>query len=273
MPSPTESVLIALVKDRGDHAILHRKLWYRIPVESAPKMVTQRQVKIMGFYLPATFGDKLRYKIHHFGRVARIVEASRQELFPDEPAGSVKANKLYYKIELESIHPLPQPIVSRRGHRLLFVPTTEEKFFYTQDLNVLFNASPLEDLLFEKMRSLGITAERQWLEFVDNERRYWLDFAIFCKDGSIDIECDGDRYHNAPDQVKYDKRRNNELTSRGWSVLRYGTDRLKTSLDYVMEEIADTVNTLKGLSAIGDLPGGYLNPPRPPENEQPGFFD
>ena len=61
MPSPTrtESVLVALVKDRADHAILHRELWYRIPVESAPKIVTERRVKIMGFYLPAEFGDDM----------------------------------------------------------------------------------------------------------------------------------------------------------------------------------------------------------------------
>lgn len=75
-PHP-ESVLVALLKDRADHAILHRQLWYRIPVESAPKIVTERRVKIMGFYLPAVFGEEHRWKIHHFGRVRKIAEATR----------------------------------------------------------------------------------------------------------------------------------------------------------------------------------------------------
>ncbi len=272
-PAHTESVLVALVKDRADHAILHRELWYRIPVETAPKMIAQKQARYMGFYLPAVFGGDMKWKIHHYGKVRDITETSRRELFPEEPTGSTKAHKKYYRIELESLEFLPQPIVSRRGHRLLFVPTTEEKFFNTQDLNALFNASPLEDLLFEKMRSLEIMSERQWLVHIDKERRYWLDFAVFCKDGAIDVECDGDRYHNAPDQVKYDKSRNNELTSQGWSVLRYTTEMLKTRIDYVMEEVADTINQRKGLAPVGDLRGGYLNLPRPPKKGQLGLFD
>jgi very-short-patch-repair endonuclease len=269
--SHIESVLIALVKDRADHAILHEQLWYRIPVESAPKIVVQKKVRYMGFYLPAVFGEAQKWQIQHYGKVGRIAEVTRQELFPNEPVGSTKAQKKYYRIELESLESLSQPIVSRRGHRLLFVPTTEEKFFNTQDLNALFNASPLEDLLFEKMRALGIISERQWLVHIDKTRKYWLDFAIFCKEGCIDVECDGDRYHNAPDQVKYDKTRNNELTTQGWSVLRYPTETLTTRMDYVMEEITDNINRYKGL-AKQEGRGGYVNLPRPSKNGQMNLF-
>jgi len=236
-------------------------------------MVIKKQVKYMGFYLPSKFGDEQKWKIHHYGKVKRITIASRQELFQKEPPGSEKADKRYYKIELEAIEALKQPIVSQRGHRLLFVPTTEQKFFQACDLNALFNASPLEDTLFDRMQSLLIPSERQWLVEYGARQKYWLDFAIFCKDGAIDIECDGDRFHNAPDQVKYDKRRNNELTKLGWSVLRYPTEEINSNLDKVIEEIVDTIHQCKGLDVAAESTGRYLTIPRPPKNGQLGLFD
>jgi very-short-patch-repair endonuclease len=263
-----ENVLVVLVKDRADHAILHQQLWYRIPVDSAPNIVKQGKVKYMGFYLPSKFGDEQKWKIHHYGKVKRITEATRQELFPKEPLGSSKANKRYFKIELEMVEALTQPIVSHRGHRLLFVPTTEQKFFQARNLNSLFNASPLEDLLFEKLEALNIPSERQWLVEYGEKRKYWLDFAIFCNDGAVDVECDGDRYHLAPDQVKYDKGRNNELTSLGWSVLRFSTDELTNKINYVMEKIVDTINQREGPIGIG-----YLTIPRLSKNGQLGLFN
>lgn len=262
-----ETVLVALVKDRADHAILHQQLWYRIPVESAPYIVAKRQAKYMGFYLPSKFGDAQKWKIHHYGKVKRIAEVARQELFPNEPLTSTKAQKRYFKIELEGLEALQQPIVSRRGHRLLFVPTTEQKFFQARNLNSLFNASPLEDLLFDQLESLKIPSERQWLVEYGEKRKYWLDFAIFCNNGAVDVECDGDRYHLAPDQVKYDKSRNNELISLGWSVLRFSTDDLTNKMNYVMEKVADTVNQRNGVSEVG-----YLTLPRVPKNGQLGLF-
>jgi hypothetical protein len=53
--SAAETVLVALVKGRADHAILHQQGWYRIPVDSAPSVVRQGKVKYLGFYLPSVF--------------------------------------------------------------------------------------------------------------------------------------------------------------------------------------------------------------------------
>lgn len=268
-----DTVLVALVKSPADHAILHRQHWYRIPVDKSPKLVSERRVRYLGFYLPGAFGEALRWQIHHYGQVKRIVEASRRELFPEEPAASPKAATRYYKIELESLQALPQPIVSRRGHRLVFVPTTEEKFFRAGNLNSLFHASPLEDSLFARMEALGIAAERQWLEYVDKNRRYFLDFAIFCQQGKIDVECDGDRYHNAPDQVQYDKHRNNELTTLGWSVLRYTTADIEGRLDRVMEEIVRNIHQCQGLATDEGATNSYITLPFSPQQGQGNLFE
>ena len=43
--SQKENVLVALVKDKNDHVILHEKHWYRIPIESAPTIVRKQDVQ------------------------------------------------------------------------------------------------------------------------------------------------------------------------------------------------------------------------------------
>ena len=73
------------------------------------------------------------------------------------------------------------------------------------------------------MLDMRIVFEREYGVRVNKERNYLLDFAVFCKKGQIDVECDGDQYHMGYDNVIYDKTRNNELESDKWKVLRYTT--------------------------------------------------
>jgi very-short-patch-repair endonuclease len=66
---------------------------------------------------------------------------------------------------------------------------------------------------------LGIDAERQ--EFVEvKEKAYLLDFAIYCRNGKIDIETDGDIWHSNKNRIPEDNRRDNDLETHGWRTLR-----------------------------------------------------
>ena len=57
---------------------------------------------------------------------------------------------------------------------------------------------PLEDLLWAAFKLEGIEVERQrWKD--DMKTHYCLDFAVFCPQRNIDVECDGDRWHSNPD--------------------------------------------------------------------------
>ena len=86
-----------------------------------------------------------------------------------------------------------------------------------------------------------------------DKERYFLDFAIFCRDRHINVECDGDSYHDSPDQVHYDKDRNNELTAKGWSVLRYTTEQLLYKPERVMNKLMRTINKNGGVAHDGDV--------------------
>ncbi len=78
---------------------------------------------------------------------------------------------------MEDLKELPQPIPSKRFRRIVFIPTTYRKLFHAQEINDLFDYSPIEDRLWEQLKAREIPAERQWEEVI-RERLYRLDFAL-----------------------------------------------------------------------------------------------
>ena len=80
-------------------------------------------------------------------------------------------------------------------------------------------------MLWETFKAERIEAERQ-CRVETGSQFFYLDFALFCKERKIDIECDGDEFHSKLADVKRDKKRNNLLESLGWAVLRFTTDDL-----------------------------------------------
>jgi len=254
MPTPTKkepnTVLVAMINDRHDYAHLQNEWWYRIPIDTAPPIIRERKAKLIAFYPTAKLKDE-KWKIRYYGAIRRMTEVSRQELFPDESPNSPKAHKRYYKIELKKLEELPQPIVSRRGHRITFIPTTERRFFSYKDINFLFNGSSLEDKLFTMLNDASIPAERQWVVY-SKELTFILDFAIFCKSRPIDVECDGDAWHDQPERVHYDKHRNNELESHGWSVLRFTQKDIERRMEKSVSLLYDTINKNGGFQVANE---------------------
>ncbi len=121
-----------------------------------------------------------------------------------------------------------------------------ERLFSALEINDLYDTSPLEEAVYEKLKQNRIKAERQ--VYVDTDSaKYCLDFGVFCREGKIDIECDGETYHNIPEAYTKDRVRNNELTSHGWRVLRFGTKQIKNDIDGCINMIAKTVELLGGI--------------------------
>jgi very-short-patch-repair endonuclease len=131
------------------------------------------------------------------------------------------------------------------------------RFVHADTVNDLFADSPLEDRLWEAFKAHGIPAERQWQEEVKGAR-YFLDFALFCRDGKIDVEADGDTYHITAEQAPRDNERNNELTSHGWSVLRFESARIRRHLTECVDKVLETVDSLKGFESTKLVPTRYI---------------
>jgi very-short-patch-repair endonuclease len=246
------TVLIALLHTKKDWALLQQTGIYRIPASRAPEIVRDGTLTHVAFYFPKEFGDEA-FQVKWYAEVQYVKVRRRIEAVPDEPYHP-RAQTDYFLIGLRNLSVLEEPFISLRPRRLLFIPTTEEKFFrpVAREINHLFNDSPLENLLWDSFYALSIPAERQYLMVV-SKKELILDFAIFCKNRNIDVECDGDTYHNSKPRIEKDKVRNNMMESAGWSVLRYTTDMLTKDLPWVMNNITETVNRY----------GGVMVPPSP----------
>jgi hypothetical protein len=194
---PTDEMLLAIFKYKYSLTNLQEVGWYHIPVDRAPRSFLTAQW--LCFYQGKIFGDEA-YRIQYYGEIADYEVVPYRELFPNR-LESVKSDWLYYKVRLKELKRLPLPIPSFRPRRLSFVPTTLEKFESATQINDLFNDSPLENMLWSELKTLDIRAERQWLLPVE-EQNYYLDFAIFCNDGFIDVETDGDIWHSQKKSYK-----------------------------------------------------------------------
>jgi hypothetical protein len=91
---------------------------------------------MLAFYQTKVFGSEA-YAIKYYAAVQDIRVASRIDLFPDTPSNHPKANRRYYQLQLGELQTLPHPIISRRLRRIVFIPTTLEKFRTAVEINDL----------------------------------------------------------------------------------------------------------------------------------------
>ena len=241
-----EHLLVGIVNRVSDFKIIHNELWYRIPVDKADKMLKDRwPPKWIAFYYTSRI-KKYPQMILHYGKVLRIDIKSREELFPNEKT-NYKTLRKYYKISFEEILTLPKPILGRRWRKIVFIESTYKKFINANEVNDLFDGSRLEDRLWAEFKRNGISAERQEPVKID-DKYYFLDFSIHCKKGKLDIETDGDKWHHNPKGSAKDNIRNNDLTSSGWSVIRFDSHQVNEKMEtYCLPTIMTNINKLGGI--------------------------
>lgn len=249
--------LVALMNNKCDFKIAKEQKWYRIPcsTQMLPKSVANKTLEYIAFYHTKVF-DKDAYCVRWYGEVKNISVVPRKDLLPDIQ-NDPKASDEYYKIEFNSLVELPTPIISSRPRRLLFIPTTLWHFQNSRNVNDLFYESPLEEEFWEALKIAKIEAERQFLINTD-VKMFYLDFAIFCKERNINIECDGDRFHLSEFNVKRDKNRNNILSSLGWSILRFTTEDIRRNLNTTIQYVKETINQYGGIKMISDKTYRYF---------------
>lgn len=264
-------MIVAIINNRRDFDILLTRHWYRIPIDSVDKWLKKAwKPRWLAFYLTKIFGNDA-FSIRYYAEVSDIRQVFRYELFPYEPQNK-KTDKRYYQILLGEIKRLPKSIPSRRRRRIIFIPTTWEKFISAEEINDLYDESPLEDRLWTELKRLKIRAERQ--EFVRiNDADYALDFAIYCKLGKLDIETDGDTWHANPECSREDNVRNNTLQCDGWHQLRFNTEQIRKKMtEYCIPQIAETINKLGGIAENTFSYGRKINL-NAPQAYQAGLFD
>ena len=213
-------------------------------MNSAPKAL--QQVEYLAFYQPGTF-DEDKCRVRYYGRKGTIDERKRIELLPNEPANKNRDER-YYRIEIPDLEELSEPILNKRRHKRIpsFIHTTLHKLHNAEAIDDLFHDSPLEDELWHYLQTDGIEAERQHSVFKEEGGEYLLDFAVFCQNGNIGIECDGKWHYSTSEQIKKDNERYNDLARQGWSMLRFAKSQLQNPKE-CLNEIKKTINANGGL--------------------------
>jgi very-short-patch-repair endonuclease len=270
---PRGEVLVAILNNPEDMKLAREAGWYRIPVTSARKWLGDRwPPRLLAFYQTKVFGPPEAHAVNYCAAVRSIRVVSRVQLFPDTPRNHPKASRLYYQLLLGELQQLPEPILSHRLRRIVFIPTTFDKFRAAAEINDLWDESPLEDRLWAILKRARVRAERQYPVGIE-DHTYFLDFAVFCDGGKIDVETDGDTWHIGPESAQVDRKRDNALASRGWRVLRFNTTEIhEHPADYCLSKVEDTINHLGGLDHTAGVPVRY-DPSDPLGPQQLGLFD
>jgi very-short-patch-repair endonuclease len=265
-------VLVAIINNRPDFALAMEEHWYRIPVSSQEKWLKDRwPPKWLALYQTKKLGLEA-YAVNYYARVRSIRQAFRWQLFPNQPRNE-KSSRRYHQLLLEPLRSLPKPIVSRRRRRIVFIPTTWEKFSSAEEINDLYLESSLEDQLWTALKQKEIQPERQELVTIE-DRNYFLDFAIYCALGKIDVETDGDEWHANPEKAALDNVRDNDLESAGWQSLRFTSHQIKDQVaEYCVPKIVRTINRLGGLEEEGKYMPRKIDPDAPTGTYQPSLFN
>ncbi|GAB4430435.1 MAG: hypothetical protein Kow002_18860 [Anaerolineales bacterium] len=164
MLSKTDLVLVCLMPKPRDMEIARLLGWYRIPLRTAPKVVS---VDYLAFYQPKSFGERGE-QIEFVAPVRGHELAIRAELLHDE-ADHPRAGEEYYKIQIGALEKLRQPIKTDKWKRLTFLYTTGEYLLNAKLINDLVVRSDERALLWRSLRERAQNAQQYKTELPEAE--------------------------------------------------------------------------------------------------------
>lgn len=145
--SPSALILVAVMNNPRDLEIARLLGWYRIPLRSAPKVVS---VDYLAFYQTAVFGDE-KWRIQYIAPVRGHELTTRAELIRDE-LDHPHARQDYYKIQLGTLTRLPRPILAGKWRRITFLYTIGEYLLNAETINDLVVHSEERRTLWQTLR-------------------------------------------------------------------------------------------------------------------------
>ena len=147
LPEPTTLVLVAVLKQPRDLEIARLLGWYRIPLRSAPKVVS---VDYLAFYQTGAFGSE-KWRIQYIAPVRGHELTTRAELLQEE-ADHPYAKHEYFKIQLGPLINLPRPILAHKWRRITFFYTTGEYLLKAQAIHDLIVQDEERNVLWQALR-------------------------------------------------------------------------------------------------------------------------
>ncbi|MBK7447900.1 MAG: hypothetical protein IPJ47_00200 [Anaerolineales bacterium] len=154
MLKPTDLILVCLLPTPRDMEIARLLGWYRIPLKSAPKVVS---VDYLAFYQPASFGERSG-QVEYIAQVRGHELTTRGELLKDE-SDHPRAKEEYFKIQLGGLEKLNEPIHTDKWKRLTFLYSTGEYLLNAKTLNDMVVAGEERNTLWKSLRERAETEQ------------------------------------------------------------------------------------------------------------------
>lgn len=151
-PDPSALILVGILPERRDLEIARLLGWYRIPLRSAPKIVS---VDVVAFYQTAMFGKEHQWRIKSFAEVRGVELTTRRELLKDE-TDHPRAGEEYYKLSLGPVQFMGKPILAGKWRRITFLYTTGEYFYRAKTINGLVVKSDEREQLWHSLRERAL---------------------------------------------------------------------------------------------------------------------
>lgn len=154
MLKPTDLILVCLLPSPRDLEIARLLGWYRIPLRSAPKVVS---VDYLAFYQPAAFRER-GGQIEYVAQVNGHELTTRGELLKDE-SEHPRAKEEYFKIQLGGLEKLKEPVKTDKWKRLTFLYSTGEYLLNAKTLNDLVVEGEERNLLWKSLRERAVNEQ------------------------------------------------------------------------------------------------------------------
>ncbi|MEA3346009.1 MAG: DUF559 domain-containing protein [Chloroflexota bacterium] len=238
--------LVAIMNNHRDFEIARQEGWYRIPVKHTPRRLG---AEYLAFYQTKAFGEE-KWAVNYYAPVHRIHLAQRRDLLPQE-ADHPRAEDWYYRIEIGPLQRLPHPVPSRRLRRITFIPTTLARLLSADEINDLWLGSEEEERLWEAFKQNKIKVERR-VPLREGDEAYLIDFAAYCRQGKVAILCGGAGPLGEGSGLREHPAADYELSTAGWSVLRFSPQQLENSLGDCLASIRQAIAQEGGLKASLD---------------------
>lgn len=158
----SDLILVCFVPTPRDLEIARVLGWYRIPLRTAPKVVS---VDHLAFYQPASFGEGGN-RISTTAPVRGHELTTRAELIKDE-ADHPRAAEEYYRIQVGSLERLPRPILADKWRRITFLYTTGEYLVRARTVQDLVVESDERALLWRSLRERAGSAQQYQTDLPD----------------------------------------------------------------------------------------------------------
>jgi len=151
----TALILVAILPNQRDFDIARLFGWYRIPLKSAPKVIS---VDYLAFYQTSAFGEAERWQIAYVAEILGHELTRRKDLIQDEQ-DHPRAHEEYFKLQIGPLQRLENPITAGDWKRITFFYTTGEQFQKAQTINdLVIKAQDERTLLWHTLRERALRA-------------------------------------------------------------------------------------------------------------------